>query len=150
MHLSATLLKILTTTATLAATGGAGALVVVNDPKPQAAPLHPPVSGAPSKALAPLPPSCGNTVGRSNVTLTDQQTQELQQLRTTAKKDRRALLATFPAQDRLQILAYQASRRKPTPAAANAACRQASSAAPITASTVAGTDTGTPVISYVS
>jgi len=154
----ATILKIVTTAGTLAAGGAAGVMVIANDPKPATAPLQPHVAGAKQPAtspsptpLAPLPPSCGNTggAGGTTVTLTQQQQSELQQLRQTPVAQRRALLLTFPAADRMQIAAYQKQHAKPKEGSAG--CKSNASSAPaIAPDTTAGGSTTAPISTYVS
>jgi hypothetical protein len=157
MPVGAKILKIVTTAGTIAAGGAAGVMVIANDPKPATAPLQPhvagtkqPAAGATPTPLPPLPPSCGNLGGGNGkpVTLTPQQQSELQQLRQTPAAQRRALLLTFPAADRIQIAAYQKQHAKPK---SGPACKSNPSNAPaITPDITNGGNNTAPINTYVS
>jgi hypothetical protein len=156
MAVGASLLKILTTAGTVACAGAAGVLVVANDPKPATAPLQPHVAGSTQTGseatpLAPLPPSCGSVGGGgTTVMLTAQQQSELQQLRRTPQAQRKALLLSFPAADRMQILAYQKQRQTGGKNSAENCHTSTSAAAAIAPDTSGQGDNGAPVITYVS
>ncbi|MHB8490399.1 MAG: hypothetical protein ACYDCS_13800 [Candidatus Dormibacteria bacterium] len=112
-------------TRALKAFSGLGALVVCGvsgvlvaiDPKPAGAPLRPPVPGLSSIAAAlVIPPSCGG-VGAprsgSTPTLDPSLIPVVQQLgRATTAGERRAIIASLSASQRLEVEAYARALRR--------------------------------------
>jgi hypothetical protein len=117
MTLSTRALKVISSASVVAVCGVSGVLVAT-DPKPAAAPLRPPVTGAsPNTAPLVIPPSCGATGvagGGAAATLDPSLLPIALQLRqATAATERRAILASLTASQRLEIEAYMSALRRP-------------------------------------
>jgi hypothetical protein len=117
MTLSTRALKVISGVSAVAVCGVSGVLVAT-DPKPAAAPLRPPVSGAsPKDASLVIPPSCGATgVARGGAAATLDPSLlpiALQLRQATTATQRRAILASLTASQRLEIEAYVRALRRP-------------------------------------
>jgi hypothetical protein len=117
MTLSTRALKVISGASAVAVCGVSGVLVAT-DPKPSAAPLRPPVSGAsPNTASLVIPPSCGATglAGAGAAATLDPSLLPVasQLLQATTATQRRAILASLTASQRLEIEAYVRVLRRP-------------------------------------
>jgi hypothetical protein len=92
--------RLLVSATAVAIAGGASALVVA-DPKPQAAPLHPPLAAAASQSPLVIPASC---TGGKQASAAVQQ--EYATWQATPAEQRAQYLASLPAARRLQLESY--------------------------------------------
>jgi hypothetical protein len=116
MALSTRALKAISGIGAVAVCGVSGVLVAT-DPRPEAAPLRPPVHGASSNAAAlVIPPSCGGSGAATSGTgamLDPSLDPVLQQVRqATSASARRAILATLTPAQRLEVEAALAALRR--------------------------------------
>jgi hypothetical protein len=137
---------------------GVSGVLVATDPKPETAPLRPPVSGSSSSASAlVIPPSCsgsGAATGGSTATLDPSLLPVVQRLgQATTAEQRRAILGSLTASQRLEVEAYvRGLRRSAAGATGGCAGSSATSTGGSIASSVVEAPASTqPLIStYVS
>ncbi|HVC42347.1 MAG TPA: hypothetical protein VND54_10255 [Candidatus Saccharimonadales bacterium] len=96
---------------------GVSGLLVAIDPKPAGAPLRPPVSGSSSIAAAlVIPPSCGGVgaaTSGSAATLDPSLIPAVRQFaQATTASERRAIIASLSASQRLEVEAYVRALRR--------------------------------------
>jgi hypothetical protein len=120
MTLSTRALKVLSGVGAVAVCSVCGVLVGT-DPKPAGAPLRPPVSDASSTSAAlVIPPSCGAdgvAAGSTATRLDPSLLPVIQQLRqATTAAERRTILVSLSASQRLEVEAYVRALRRTAPA----------------------------------
>ena len=142
------------------------AALVLGDPKPQSAPLHPPVPGVTKDSAAlpsTLPPSCGSVdVGGARAgsapppaysQLSQAAQQAVQRIRSTRARGSQLqqILATLSASDRQMVVAYLRASGGGAGRSRCAGGASTSPAAPGITASVGDGGSATPVtISYVS
>ena len=157
MTLSTRALKAFSAVGAVALCGVSGVLVA-SDPKPATAPLRPPVSGPLSSASAlVIPPSCGGAgvaTGGSTAALDPSLVPIVQQLGQAATAgERRAILGSLTASQRLEVEAYVRRLRRSASGASGGCAGSGGTAAggSIAPSVVEGPAPAQPLINtYVS